>query len=451
MILAGVGWSAFAPRQAQAAPTLYTLGDSTVQDYASTYYPRAGSGQMLKHFMDPARVTVVNQAVGGTSAKSFYDKYWPAVRDRIKAGDYVSIQFGINDAKRDDPLRYTVPFASFDDYLTLMVNEARARGAIPILVSPPNRNAWNATTPPTIYPSYHDYPVSVRRLAATLGVPLIDLDLSCQALLESIGQAYAERFIYMNLAAGEFPTYPKGNTDHVHFQEMGAIELARLLTQGMRMLGTDPAHAVDLAPLAAAIKPAYAVTFGSNNTLAGLVTRGASFSAGAPVTAKAWPAAGYRFARWTGDLTGVQPIASFKMPAAARRITAIFETAPYPAEDATVAGVGTVVEALHAGFRDRGYVNFPVNGGSLTFLNINGSMGGARTLRLRYALGGTTARTARLVVNGNAVPVTFKPSGTWTTWAWVEVAVQLNEGMSNTVELRSIGQDAANVDEMRVQ
>ena len=64
---------------------IYTIGDSTVQDYSDGYYPRKGWGQMLQHFFDTAQVTVINKALGGTSSKSFYDNHWSVIKKQFRA------------------------------------------------------------------------------------------------------------------------------------------------------------------------------------------------------------------------------------------------------------------------------------------------------------------------------------------------------------------------------
>src|SRR6185295_6463871 len=76
--------------------------------------------------------------------------------------------------------------------------------------------------------------------------------------------------------------------------------------------------------------------------------------------------------------------------------------------------------------------------------------GGTTTLRLRYALGATTPRTGQLVVNGASQTITFNPTGAWTTWVTLDVAVSLASSSGNTVRLQSTGQDLANIDELSV-
>ncbi|HYP16247.1 MAG TPA: hypothetical protein VEQ65_03470, partial [Opitutus sp.] len=65
-------------------------------------------------------------------------------------GDYVTVQFGINDSANDT--RHTDPATTFKDFLRRYVNETRALGAYPILVTTQNRNAWTSDSPPRVIP-----------------------------------------------------------------------------------------------------------------------------------------------------------------------------------------------------------------------------------------------------------------------------------------------------------
>jgi len=121
---------------------------------------------------------------------------------------------------------------------------------------------------------------------------------------------------------------------------------------------------------------------------------------------------------------------------------------PYPAEGGVFGG-NAVLESTNAGFNGTGYINFPATGGFLEFGNVDGGAGGTRTLRFRFALGITTSRTGRLLVNGVSQNITFDPTGSWTTWVNKDVAVTLRSGV-NIVRLESTGQDLANIDELQL-
>lgn len=303
---------------AHAIPTWYTIGDSTVQTYTSGYYPRAGWGQVLPRFFDTTKVAIINKAVGGTSSKSFYDSFWAPVRDGLKSGDYVTIQFGINDSATDTA-RHTDPFTTFESYLTKFCNETKAKGAHPILVATQPRNAWNADG--TMYAAYHDYPVATRQLASSLGVPLIDLDSRCKTFFATLGQTYCTWFIYNNYLGSTWPNYPSGNSDNVHFQEMGAYELAKQVVAAIQALSGD-ANVSKLIPM---IKPMYKVSFAINNSSYGLITRTQSFPAGAVVSAYAYANSGHSFVGWTGSITDTHRVSQFTMGTATKSITGTFK------------------------------------------------------------------------------------------------------------------------------
>lgn len=82
-------------------PTLYIVGDSTLKSNA----PLRGWGQELAQFFDPAKINVVNRAIGGRSSRTFINEgRWDKVLAELKKGDFVIIQFGHNDVgKYDDP------------------------------------------------------------------------------------------------------------------------------------------------------------------------------------------------------------------------------------------------------------------------------------------------------------------------------------------------------------
>ncbi len=304
---------------------IYTIGDSTVQDYAAGYYPRKGWGQVFQAFFDSA-VVVANKGVGGTSAKSFYNSFWAPIKNALQPGDYVFIQFGINDAN-SDTARHTDPFTTFQGYLTKFVNETKDKGAIPILVATLRRNAWNATIPPTLYDAYHDYPVATRQLAQTLNVPLVDLDQLSKPLMESLGPDYTGDFMYMHIKPGEYPNYPLGNSDDVHFQEMGAIEMARLVVQSISGLSAD----TNINKLIPHIKPMREVSTTTNFPDGAIVTRNAAYPKGLTVTLKAKMNSGYGFIEWQDSL-GTQlttnEIYSFVMDTTPLEFKAILDDDP---------------------------------------------------------------------------------------------------------------------------
>lgn len=213
------------------AATAYLIGDSTVCNYSSSYSPRTGWGQVFpSHFK--TTLAISNKALSGRSSKSFYDEgAWTPIRNVLKSGDYVFIQFGHNDEKTTDPARYTEPYTTYQQYLSIYIDNARAKGAIPILVTPVERNSWSNGM---IRATHGSYPAAMRALASAKGVPLIDLTAGSTARFNSFGQTYTTWNIFLNLTAGQYANYPNGNTDNTHFQLNGAKIVAQLVVGAIR-------------------------------------------------------------------------------------------------------------------------------------------------------------------------------------------------------------------------
>jgi lysophospholipase L1-like esterase len=205
--------------------TLHLIGDSTMADKPDPEHnPERGWGQALPEFVGAGAV-VKNYAVNGRSTKSFIDQgRWDTVRDALRPGDFVFIQFGHNDEKREDSTRYTAPRGAYQANLERFVREARAKGAVPVLFTSIVRRSFDANG--KIKDTHGDYPVVTREVAAAQHVPLIDLEAITRAILEREGAEPSKRlFVYTR--EGEFPAFPAARTDDTHLSPRGAREVAR--------------------------------------------------------------------------------------------------------------------------------------------------------------------------------------------------------------------------------
>ncbi len=230
-----------ASRTAGELPTLYLAGDSTVQTYDAYWIPQAGWGQMIPRFFTD-NVIFKNHAIGGRSTKNFISEgRLDEILRAIKPGDYFLVQFGHNDATISVPDRYAAP-ADYKKYLKTYINGARQRGATPILVTPMGRRSFNAETG-KFNVSFPEYVQAMKEVAQELDVDLVDLSTLSIAYYDSIGPA-ATLSVFLHTPAGVYGAFPTGSADDTHFQEYGAIQLARLLSGGIKELDLPLAQSV---------------------------------------------------------------------------------------------------------------------------------------------------------------------------------------------------------------
>jgi lysophospholipase L1-like esterase len=143
-------------------PTLYVVGDST----ANSNMPLRGWGSEVGAFFDPAKINVINRAIGGRSSRTFFTEgRWAKVLAELKPGDFVIIQFGHNDAgSYKDPKakgrpslkgdgddtaealnadgKTTETIHTFGWYMRKYATDAKAKGATPIILSMVPHKDW---------------------------------------------------------------------------------------------------------------------------------------------------------------------------------------------------------------------------------------------------------------------------------------------------------------------
>ncbi|TCM91046.1 fibronectin type 3 domain-containing protein [Paenibacillus sp. BK033] len=231
-----------ADRQPGEIPTVYIAGDSTVQTYDPYWEPQAGWGQMLPRFFNND-VAIVNKAIGGRSTKNFITEgRLDEILRAIKPGDSFLVQFGHNDATISIPERYASP-ADYKNFLeNYYIEGAIQRGATPILVTPMGRRDFNAETG-KFNVSFPEYVQAMKEAAADKHVAMVDLSALSIAYYNSIGfEATTSVFLYAD--PGIYQAFPNGSADNTHFQEYGAIQLARLLAGGIKELDLPLANSV---------------------------------------------------------------------------------------------------------------------------------------------------------------------------------------------------------------
>ncbi|RYY40129.1 MAG: rhamnogalacturonan acetylesterase [Chitinophagaceae bacterium] len=224
---------AFAPLPRKTK--VYLIGDSTCANKEVRAFPETGWGMPFAYFFD-STIEVDNRAKNGRSTRTFLSEgLWQPVADNLQAGDYVFIQFGHNDESKEKTDRYTSP----DQYkanLVRFVTETRAKGAIPVLLTPVSRRKFDDKG--VALETHAEYAPLVRAVAAELAVPLIEMDERTKTLYQQFG-AEASKLLFLQLEKDEHPNYPEGKTDNTHFNELGARKVAQIVLQGIRELNLE--------------------------------------------------------------------------------------------------------------------------------------------------------------------------------------------------------------------
>ena len=222
---------------AQQKPTLYLIGDSTMADKKDPdVNPEHGWGQMLPELMT-SDIKVENHAVNGRSSRSFIDEgRWKAVKDKLRKGDYVFIQFGHNDEKIKDSTRFTNPYTQYWHNLEKFVRETREKGATPILLSSIVRRNFNEHG--VLVDTHGNYPLVARLVAEKMDVPFVDMGWLTERLEMQYGPEGSKK-LHLHLEPGDDPYEPKGRHDDTHLSEMGATLEASLALKEVAQQGLE--------------------------------------------------------------------------------------------------------------------------------------------------------------------------------------------------------------------
>ena len=193
--------------------------------------PEKGWGQLFPKYMTDD-VEIQNHAVNGRSTKSFLNEHrWDTVMSRMKAGDYVMIQFGHNDSKVEDSNRSAPAHTLYKENLIRYINDTRSKDATPILITPVMRRKFDATG--KFVDQHGDYPGVVKEVAAAMNVLLINLHKSSEALIVKEGVENSRR-LFLNIPANHFKNYKGKEEDNTHFSEYGAASVASLVCQSIK-------------------------------------------------------------------------------------------------------------------------------------------------------------------------------------------------------------------------
>ena len=238
-------------------PTLWLIGDSTVRNGSAgdgTNQGQWGWGAPLTFDFDPLRVNVVNRALGGTSARSFFDGNWPRMAELIKPGDVVIMQFGTNDG--GDPARSVGELRGIGDetetvtnrrtrqpevihtygwYLRQFIAQTRAKGATPVVCSLIPRKHWDAGG--RIRRDHDTFAGWAEQVAQAQHAGFVDLNELSARRLDQLGKAETNVLYVPNPT----PEKPMGETVHTGWD--GAVMNAACVVSGLKALPDDPVAA----------------------------------------------------------------------------------------------------------------------------------------------------------------------------------------------------------------
>ena len=180
---------------------IYIGGDSTVCDQSTLDY--SGWGQWLPQYFNYP-VSIANYADSGESSGSFLGSgsLCGAIESRLKAGDWVLLQFGHNDK--------TNTAADFHDNMTAMVTRTKAKGAFPVLVTPVARALFTGNTVDAqhINSTGANLPMIVKQVATEQNVPVLDMTARTVQWLMMLGPSGWQ--IYHALGTDPTHTNPAG-------------------------------------------------------------------------------------------------------------------------------------------------------------------------------------------------------------------------------------------------
>lgn len=211
----------------QGVSTLYLCGNSTVVDQSNE--PWASWGQMIPRFLGDS-LCVANYAESGLAVATFIGQNrWAKILSRLKAGDYVLLEFGHNDQKTDDRPGNGA-FYAFSHQVKQMIDECRQRGAIFILCTPTMRRSFEGNV---VVNTHKDYPEAIRGIAQREQLLLIDLQLLTGRFYEAMGPEDSKR-AFVHYPANTWPDQTKALADNTHFNPYGAYEIAKMVARALR-------------------------------------------------------------------------------------------------------------------------------------------------------------------------------------------------------------------------
>jgi lysophospholipase L1-like esterase len=205
-----------------------------------------GWGTPIAAFFDRTKINVENRARGGRSSRTYLTEgLWDQVLAALRPGDFVLMQFGHNDGGSLTEGRARASLKGTGDetqevenkttgrkevvhtygwYLRKYIADARARGAMPIVLSPVPRNIWKDGK---VVRAANDYGKWAAEAAKAGGAFFIDLNEIVARHYEEAGPEKVQALYFTA-------------TDHTHTTPAGAQLNAASVVEGLRGLKDCP-------------------------------------------------------------------------------------------------------------------------------------------------------------------------------------------------------------------
>lgn len=244
---------------------VFLAGDSTVKTYGPGK-TTGGWGEYLQNYFNPQKVQVVNKAEGGRSSRSFINQgRLKEILDQIGAGDYLFIQFGHNDSATGSeyeldrsvnagtpdaagiypvtpavlvdtpqelaaygPKYYPYQSGTFKWYLKQFVDGAKAKGAVPVLVTPVSRRYFNGAKIKPHHGPNDCYVTCVLQLAQETKVDCLDMFVKTKAMYEKVGPKASEQYQ---------DTKANGSLDNTHYNKYGGFVVGAMVAEAIKEKG----------------------------------------------------------------------------------------------------------------------------------------------------------------------------------------------------------------------
>ncbi|MHA6723968.1 rhamnogalacturonan acetylesterase [Sphingomonas sp. RS2018] len=235
----------------------------------STMAPMSGWASMFCAHHVKSSVACLNVGRGGRSTRSYRQEgSWDIALAEAKVAGYkatyVLIQFGHNDQSSASE-RWTDMTTEFGPNLTRMVQEVRAAGAVPVLLTPLTRREFKGGK---LNNTLEPWSAEVRKVATALKVPLVDLNARSAALIQQLGPEQSMQLAQVPPTAEELAAAKTGSTakprpaeearapdapttatgprgqftrkfDYTHVGDVGAGVFARLVANGLAVTVPD--------------------------------------------------------------------------------------------------------------------------------------------------------------------------------------------------------------------